>query len=328
MQEILGLETDRQVQLTTSVLIPSWQRVDKLTRCLQSLAMQTVLPNEVIVVWQANDIRTRDAVQELQPTIPYCLKLLHSIEAGIVIAENTALAAATGEIILLCDDDVVTPAGWIARHLSFYSDPIIGAVGGSANNYFSDGSAFPKRQKQPIGKLTWYGKSYGNMYDHPEEWTSRHPIRVDHLVGYNLSLRRCALNCFESSFKRYWQMFELDVCLQVKQRGYEVIFDFNNVVDHYPSNTVYTDGRDGDLESKVFNGSYNHALVLAKHSPINLYIPRILYILLVGSVASPGLLASLLAMKRYGNLRREQQILVKSWLYKIAGWQKGLQLRK
>ncbi|MEA5575536.1 glycosyltransferase family 2 protein [Anabaena sp. UHCC 0451] len=327
MEKILEYQTDCHLHLSSSVIIPSFQRPDKLTRCLQSLAHQTVLPNEVIVVWQAEDMITRDAVAQLQSTLPYALKLLHCPEAGVVTAENTALAAATGEIILLCDDDVVTPTGWVARHLSFYADPSIGAVGGSANNHHLDGTVFLKRNIQPIGQLTWYGKTYGNMYDQTEEWIDLSPIKVDHLVGYNLSIRRAAFNCFESSFKPYWQMFELDVCLQVKQRGYQILFDFQNVVDHYPTNTAYVGGRDGDLEIKIFNAGYNHALVLAKHSPISLYIPRLIYLLLVGSLGSPGFLASLLAIKRYGNLQRELQILVKSLRYKIAGWQKGLELK-
>ncbi|HEY9903021.1 MAG TPA: glycosyltransferase [Candidatus Sericytochromatia bacterium] len=314
--------------LSTTVLIPSFRRSNQLALCLQSLANQTVLPSEVIVVWQADDIKTRDLVAEIQQTLPYPLKVLHCLEAGVVSAENTALHAATGEIILLCDDDVVTPPGWVARHLSFYSDPKIGAVGGSANNYYPDASPFPKREIQPIGRLTWYGKSYGNMYDQVEEWISRVPIDVDHLVGYNLSIRRCAFEGFESSLKPYWQMFELDVCLQVKAQGYRVVFDFANVVEHYPTNTAYAGGRDGDLQVKIFNAAYNHAFVLAKHSPWHLRFWRLMYLLLVGSVGAPGLLSGLLATIRYGHPLRELKIFSTSWQHKMAGWQSGLDTRR
>jgi len=315
-------------QLSTSVLIPSFRRSDQLTLCLKSIAAQTLLPNEVIVVWQGDDITTRDSVEQLRHTLPYPLNVLHCLEAGVVPAENTALDAAKGEIILLCDDDVVTPPGWIARHLSFYSDPKIGAVGGSANNYNPDGSVFPRRKIQPTGQLTWYGKSYGNMYDQVEEWVSRFPIDVDHLVGYNLSLRRCAFERFESNLKAYWQMFELDVCLQVKAQGYRVIFDFANVVEHYPTNTAYAGGRDGDLQVKIFNAGFNHAFVLAKHSPRHLHFWRLMYLLLIGSVGSPGLLSSLLAMMRYGHPLRELKIFFTSWQHKMAGWKSGLGIRK
>ena len=315
-------------QLNTSVLIPTFQRSDQLVRCLQSLATQTLLPTEVIIVWQADDTTTRDSVEELRHTLPFPLQLLHCSEAGVISAENTALESAKGDIILLCDDDVVTPPGWIARHLSFYSDPKIGAVGGAANNYNPDGSPFPKRKIQPIGLLTWHGKSYGNMYDQVEEWISRLPIDVDHLVGYNFSIRRSAFDWFESALKRYWQMFELDVCLQVKKRGYRVVFDFANVVAHHPTNTAYAGGRDGDLQVKIFNAGYNHAFILAKHSPSYLQFPRLMYLLLVGSIGSPGLLSSLMAMIHYGHPLRELQILLKSWQHKMAGWKSGLDKRR
>jgi hypothetical protein len=166
------------------------------------------------------------------------------------------------------------------------------------------------------------------MYDQAEEWVSRFPIDVDHLVGYNLSIRRCAFKRFESNLKPYWQMFEIDVCLQVKTQGYRVIFDFANVVAHYPTNRAYAGGRDGELQVKIFNAVYNQAFVLAKHSPWHLRFWRLIYLLLVGSVGSPGLLSSLLAMTRYGHPLRELKIFFTSWHYKMAGWKSGLDIRR
>ncbi|MBD1846523.1 glycosyltransferase family 2 protein [Cyanobacteria bacterium FACHB-63] len=314
--------------LSSSVLIPSFRRPDYLRRCLLSLATQTQLPDEVIVVWQADDTPTRDVVQLLLPSSPYVLRLLHCAEAGIVNAENAALDAATSDIILLCDDDVIVPETWLARHLSFYADPSVGAVGGSANNHHSDAAPFPKRSVKPIGRLTWYGKSHGNMYDHIEAWTNLEPIECDHLVGYNMSLRRCAFDRFESALRPYWQKFELDACLQVKARGYRVLFDFANVVDHYPTNTVYTSGRGGNLQVKIVNGCYNECFILAKFSPANLRFWRLVYLFLFGSVNSPGLLASLRAIQLYGKPYRELKILHTVWTERIAGWKDGLQARE
>ena len=45
----------------------------------------------------------------------------------------------------------------------------------------------------------------------------------------------------------------MDACLQVKGRGYRVLFDFANVVEHYPGpETMSAPGRNGDLAAKVF----------------------------------------------------------------------------
>ena len=309
--------------LRTSILIPSFRRPAALEKCLISVATQTCLPDEVIVVWQGNDTETRNTAEKLQSQLPYPLRVLHLPEPGIVPAENKALAAAIGDIIVLVDDDVIAPPGWLARHVSFYSDPTIGAVGGPAVNFHSDGTPYPRRSVEPVGKLTWYGKAVGNLYNHAQEWISRPPQQADSLVGYNMSLRREAFSRFEDRLKPYWQYFELDACLQVQAKGYRVLVDFANVVDHYPSNPAYAPGRDGDLALKVYHTAYNHSFVLAKHSRWYLRPFRITYLLAVGSVASPGLLAFFFAVRRYAHPIREMAILSKTWRHTLAGWHAG-----
>ena len=113
---------------------------------------------------------------------------------------------------------------WLGRHLSFYADPEIGAVGGTIQNFFPDGSGFAVRGAAPNGTITWFGKMNGNLYDQPEAWRARPARPVDHLAGGNMSLRRAAFHRFEDRLLPYWQGFEADVCLQVKARGYRVHF--------------------------------------------------------------------------------------------------------
>ena len=201
---------------TTSVLIPSYRRPDRLVACLTALAQQTVLPGEVLVVWQGDDRQTKDVTVRMAEQLPYRLVVLHSPDPGIVPAETLALENATGDVIYLTDDDVVPPPGWLERFLRFYADPSVGAVGGPADNYRQDNSLFERREVEPVGRLTWFGKAYGNMHTQAVEWRDRPPEVVDHLVGYNMTLRRSAFDRFESGLRRYWQMFELDACLQIK----------------------------------------------------------------------------------------------------------------
>ena len=313
--------------MTVSVLIPSFQRPQRLTSCLQALARQSVLPTQVLVVWQADDGATRDAAEGLSSSLPFPLNVLHSPAAGIVLAENLALDHAIGDIVALIDDDAVPPVDWIERHLRLYADPTVGASGGPADNHHRDGKVFARLATVPQGRLTWYGKLYGNMHTQPVEWRTRPPIEVDHLVGYNLSLRRVAFDRFEAGLRRYWQLFELDACQQVKVRGYRVMFDFGNVVRHYPTNPTFAPGREGDLQLKAFNAAFNLAFVLAKHTPFGLRSVRLCFLLAVGSVATPGLLAAIIAWRRYGNGRRELSILIRSWESIIAGWRAGSRRR-
>jgi glycosyltransferase involved in cell wall biosynthesis len=293
----------------SSILIPSFGRPDALRKCLAALDRQTTPADEIIVVWQANDHPTRDAAQSVRS-----VRAIHSETRGVVPAENAALDASSGEVILLIDDDAIAPPDWVQRHLKHYEDPSVGAVGGPATNFHPDGTIFPARSVEPVGKLSWSGRTHGNMHDHPPEWRRRAPEQVDHLVGYNMSLRRSAFDRFEENLRPYWQMFEMDACLQAKSRGFRVLFDFANVVEHHPTNTAYVSGRGGDLQIKVYNAAYNHSYILAKHRRSALHgIAQRANAFGVGTMNSPGLLAATLGSMRYGHPARELSIMWKTW---------------
>lgn len=316
--------------MTTSVLIPSFQRCALLERCLRALAGQTVPPDEVIVVWQGDDTATRDHAEALGRALALPLHLVHITEPGIVPAENAALDQATGEVILLIDDDAVAPIDWVARHLAHYADATVGAVGGPAVNRDAQGNRFPVRAVEPIGTITWFGRFIGNMYDQPDDWRARPARDVMHLVGYNMSLRRSAFDRFEPALKRYWQLFEADACLQVRARGYRVRFDPAIVVDHgagVGSASAYAPDRTGDLAVRVANAAYNLGFVLGKHSPAALRWVRWLYLMGVGTTWMPGPLLLPLSMVRYGHPLRELAVARMAWANKRVGWRAGRRAR-
>lgn len=310
--------------MTTSVLIPSFQRPDSLEDCLRALARQTVPPDEVLVVWQGNDEPTGQRAKELAEELPIPIRVLYLDEPGIVPAENLALDAAQGRIILLIDDDAVPSEAWLERHLSFYEDPAIGAVGGPAITFW-EGERLPINGREPIGRITWFGRFHGNMHDQPDSWRDRPPFEVEHLVGYNLSFRREALGRFEERLRRYWQLFEADACLQVQGRGYRVLFDPANVVEHRltPRQSAYQSGREGDLTVKLGNAAYNRAFVLSKHTRGPLRWLRRLYLSLVGTSEAPGPLLLPLAIRRHGQPRRELALARMVWASTRDGWRAG-----
>jgi len=312
---------------TSSILIPSLGRSETLRKCLESLAQQTHLPQEVIVVWQSDDAATCDVATEFRDAQRLPVIALHLEEPGIVPAENLALSQATGDVIVLIDDDAIAPSDWLDRHLQWYKDETIGAVGGPANNFSSDGP-FPKRSVEPVGRIHWTGKLSGNMYDHIDQWRTRPARDVDHLVGYNFSLRRSAFDRFDDHLKRYWQLFELEACLQVRARGYRILFDFGNVVRHYPTNTAYVGGRDGDLQVKVLNSLFNRGYIFAKHFSRSRRLAAATYQTLVGNTGGPGVLGACVSAWKYGHPIREIKLLIASIGSFRQGWNLGIQQRR
>jgi len=309
----------------SSVLIASYRRCEVLGRSLRALARQNTPPGEVVVAWQGDDTPTRDAVAALAAELPLNLLAVHACEPGVVAAENAALDRASGEVVLLIDDDAVADADWVGRHLAHYADPAVGAVGGPADCFDHRGVPNPLCTAVPHGRITWYGRFLGNMHDHPAGWRGRPPYDVDHLVGYNMSLRRAAFGRFEEGLRRYWQMFEADACLQVKARGYRVVFDPAIVVEHRVpyADSVYTPGRGGDMTVKVANAAHNQAFVLSKHTPAPLRWLRALYLFGVGTSSAPGPVLLPLTIRRHGRPGRELAVLRMAWRAQREGWRGG-----
>src|SRR5262249_53172691 len=144
---------------STSVLIASC-RPAALSRCLDSLAAQAMPADEVIVAWQGGDTATRNAALAAARS-GLRVRTVHSPAVGVVPAENAALDAAVGEIVLLIDDDAVAPPDWLARHLDHYRNPRVGAGGGPFTHGGSGGIPLSTPTAGPVWTITRYGQTIG-----------------------------------------------------------------------------------------------------------------------------------------------------------------------
>ena len=86
---------------TVSVLIPTFNRADWLIESLNSILAQTRRPDEIIVI---NDGSTDDTAARLA-AYGSQIRVLTQENAGKSVALNNALAAATGDLIWVFDDD-------------------------------------------------------------------------------------------------------------------------------------------------------------------------------------------------------------------------------
>ena len=319
--------------LTTSVLVVSWKRPELLERLIRSLWQQIRLPTEIVVCWQSDDLPTCVKLDQLRscPTIPCPLVIVHLAENGIVPAENLALESSAGDLILMIDDDAIAPPDWVDRIVSFHdSHPLCGAFGGPADCWTAIGQRLPINPRKPVAGLSWLGRITTNLHDQPVEWRLQPPHRVDHLVGYNLSLKRSAFDRFEDRLKPYWQLFELDACLTASSRGFEIWFDPDLVVEHRVgySTGVYAPGREGDWTIRFENSSYNQALVLSKHTKVFWKRQlRWLYLIFVGTSSTPGPLLIPLTIYMHGRVLREIRLSFTCSVSKWRGWRLGRTLK-
>ncbi len=98
-----------------SIIIPVYDRADKLTACLQSLAKDTFSGSaEVIVLCDGGPAEMRKAGDAWKGRWP--LRWIDQEHAGPAVARNRAMAEAHGELFLFLNDDVILTPGLLTAH--------------------------------------------------------------------------------------------------------------------------------------------------------------------------------------------------------------------
>ncbi|MCZ3388534.1 MAG: glycosyltransferase [Actinomycetia bacterium] len=116
-----------------TVVIPVFDDPDGLRRCTEALLDQTYRPDRVLVVVVDNG-STLD-VAESMPNDPRFV-LLHEPRPGSYTARNTAMAAATGEVLAFTDADCTPARDWLAEGIVALRASDCDAVGGAVRMTF------------------------------------------------------------------------------------------------------------------------------------------------------------------------------------------------
>lgn len=115
--------------LQFSVVIPTKDRLDDLTLCIQSILEQTKKPKEVIVVDGGSyPIEERICEICLQGGLP--IKYIKQIEGRFGRAKNLGVKEAEGDIVLFVDDDVVLDRGYVEWLAQVYQEDTMCLIGG------------------------------------------------------------------------------------------------------------------------------------------------------------------------------------------------------
>ena len=167
---------------TVSVVIPVKDDEDELRRFLRALALQTRVPDEIVVVDNGSTDDSARVAAEGRARVVRC------DAPGIPAASARGYDAATGDLILRLDADCLPARTWVASVEQAFSDrPHVAAFTGGAR--FTDG---PRRLRRPLAAV--YLASY----------TASTAPALGHLplFGSNLAFRREAWRSIRSGVHR------------------------------------------------------------------------------------------------------------------------------
>jgi glucosyl-dolichyl phosphate glucuronosyltransferase len=225
---------------TVVICVYTEQRWDDIVAAVESVAAQDVRAAETLVVVDHNPALLARAEEALAGPGVRVLANAHS--RGLSGARNTAVAAATGEVVVFLDDDAAARPGWLGALLRPYADPAVVAVGGVAH------PRWPHERPTTLpgggtgadatGELDWIvGCTYTGQPTAQAE--------VRNVMGCNMSVRRAAferVGGFAEDIGRIGKnplgCEETEFCIRARQayrragEDVRILFEPAAVVDH------------------------------------------------------------------------------------------------
>ncbi len=220
------MTADEEEGTRISLVISTFNRPADLRNALESVASQTVVPNEVLVVDDGDEASTKAVIESLVHSFSARRSSLSHVRntgpKSLTVARNAGVDNTSGDIVMFIDDDVVLDKGYVEAVTAVYaSDPgamgVQGFHGGNLNPSFAGrlGNAMDR-----AFMIWFYGRdscwvmpSYCSTY--PHEVTKVIPCQW--LSGCNMSYRRAVFDVlrFDESLRRYSPGEDLDFSYRV-----------------------------------------------------------------------------------------------------------------
>lgn len=119
--------------VTTSVIIPTYNRPDDLKVAIASILKQTVKPDEIIVIDDGNLQDPPFQSKAIRSGINYIYIKKKECDKGLTKSRNIGIGHSKGEIIFFFDDDVELFPDYIEKVLSGYdAHPHLQGIGGNS----------------------------------------------------------------------------------------------------------------------------------------------------------------------------------------------------
>jgi O-antigen biosynthesis protein len=249
-------------QPRVSIVIPTYGQHRVTFNCLYSIALYTDLADvEIIVIDDAHAAPLQEAMPEVTG-----VRLLRNAEnLGFIGSCAAGTAAATGEFLVLLNNDVQVTEGWLLALLDVFAlRDDAGMVGARL--------IYPDGRLQEAGGIVWRDGSawnWGRDGD-PEDPRFRYLRRADYCSGACLALRRSVWESLGGFDDRYRPAYyeDTDLAFRIRELGLHVYYQPQACLIHAEGVSSGTDTAHGVKRYQVINAATFHsrwAQTLAQH---------------------------------------------------------------
>jgi GT2 family glycosyltransferase len=222
-----------------SIIVPTRDRADLLQRCADGVLRETdYAPLELIVVDNGSAEPATAALFERLRADPRVRILAAPGPFNYSALNNLAAAEAAGEVLVLLNNDIeVTDAGWLSALVAQAVRPTVGAAG--ARLLFPDGRVQHAGVVVGVGGVAGhlgYGQPGDNGGYYKHLTTARNVTAV---TAACLAIRKAVWDEVGGlDAERLPVAFnDVDLCLKLRARGYDVVFEPHAQLVHHESAT-------------------------------------------------------------------------------------------
>ena len=226
-----------------SVIICTRNRFDDFMKTLPSVAAQTRLPNELIVVDSSDENKLEEHFASGK--LPFPVRYFHT-QPGLTLQRNHGIHECSSDLIFFFDDDVDLDVNYLAEVEKIFENDTAHAVGAVGGKIVKT-SSLPAQQK--LEQFAFYvlrlifgvvgirnGKFYpSGMPSHPH--TNQPSGYIECLSGCCMAFRREVFEKakFDEALAHYGLMEDVDISKQTLDAGYKIYYQTSATLIHNES---------------------------------------------------------------------------------------------
>jgi GT2 family glycosyltransferase len=243
-----GPDLDPERPVTTSVIIPVFNKAEFTFQCLRSLVREIDFRDtEIIIIDNASTDETRELLSHFRGLV----RVIENAEnRGFVDACNQGAAVSRGRYLLFLNNDTVVLPGWLTALVETVErDARAGAVGSMF--------LYPDGRIQEAGAVVW---SNGEAFHYgwgksAEDRRFTFAREVDYCSGASLLVRRELFEQLGGFDRRYAPAYyeDTDLCMGVRALGFKVVYQPHSRLYHFEGATAGTDPSAGFRRYQFIN---------------------------------------------------------------------------
>ncbi len=232
---------------TASLIIPVYSGAALTRRCLESIRDNTdQVSFEVIIVDDTADAETK----RLLEVVEGAHVIANEQNLGYLLSMNRGAAAARGDWLILCNNDIEVTPTWLKSML--FCAEANERVGVVAPKFIS-----PDGRLSEAGGILWNdgtGMNYGRGED-PTQFKYEYSREIDFGSAAALMVKDELWRELGGFDERYVPMYyeDADLCMEARRRGWRVLYEPSSVVVHVEGGTAGTDPQVGHKRHQEIN---------------------------------------------------------------------------